>query len=216
MLIELLIGRDLLQAHHVIEQRVGKVCLPFAQKLTLGWVILGKVCLGNRHVLEAVNTNNTFILQSGCPTFFEPCENQLSIVDGVFQKTDLDEKLGPSVVDRQFIDIIGSSFTKDVDGRWMVPLLFKENRPTLLNNKSQALRRAFMLDGSFRRNPKKDLHAQNFMQKIFDHGHAEIAPQISVGSECWYLPLFSVYHPRKPDSIRGLRLLFQARGLIFE
>lgn len=153
-------------------------------------------------MFQKQSTQTRLILQSGRPTFFEPCENQFSIVDGVFQKTDQDEKLGPSVEDRKFIDIMDSSFTKDVDGRWMAPLPFKENRPTLPNNKSQALRRALMLDGSFRRNPKKDLHAQDFMQKIFDHGHAEIAPQFSLDSECWYLPLFVVYHPRKPDSIR--------------
>lgn len=200
--IELLIGRDLLEVHHVMEQKIGKVSLPFAQKLPLGWVILGRVCLNNTHVSEVVNTNKTFVLSNGRPTLFEPCENQLFVVGSVFQKTEHDEKLGPSIDDQKFIEIMNSSFKKDADGRWTAPLPFKENRPILPNNKTQALKRALMLDNSFRRNPTKHRHAQDFMQKIFDHGHAEIAPPISMDSECWYLPLFGVYHPKKPDSIR--------------
>ncbi|XP_061165703.1 uncharacterized protein LOC133174619 [Saccostrea echinata] len=162
--IEMLTGRGLLELSHVKEQRVGNACLPFAQRLLLGWVILGRVCLGNT------------------------------------DKTENDEKPGPSVEDQKFIDII--SFKRGEDGRWKAPLPFKEDRTSLPNNKPQALKRALMLDNSLRRNRTKLLHAQDFMQKIIVHGHAEIASKIAVDSECWYLPLFGVYHPRKPESIR--------------
>ena len=37
----LLIGRDLLQAHHVLDQRLGPPGAPYAQKLPLGWVVVG-------------------------------------------------------------------------------------------------------------------------------------------------------------------------------
>lgn len=42
------------------------------------------------------------------------------------------------------------------------------------------------------------------MQTIFDCDHAELAPIIPPDKEHWYLPLFGVYHPRKPDQIRGV------------
>ncbi|KAL6455670.1 hypothetical protein MHYP_G00355210 [Metynnis hypsauchen] len=32
--------------------------------------------------------------------------------------------------------------------------------------------------------------------------HAEIAPPLQGDKECWYLPLFGVYHPKKPEKIR--------------
>ncbi|XP_016336888.1 uncharacterized protein LOC107684994 [Sinocyclocheilus anshuiensis] len=41
-----------------------------------------------------------------------------------------------------------------------------------------------------------------FMQRIFDNNHAEPAPPVNPGEECWYLPSFGVYHPRKPGQIR--------------
>jgi hypothetical protein len=40
------IGRDLIDAHHVENQITGPQGAPFAQKLSLGWVIVGEVCIG--------------------------------------------------------------------------------------------------------------------------------------------------------------------------
>lgn len=40
------------------------------------------------------------------------------------------------------------------------------------------------------------------MKKIFENGHAEFAPTLKDSEECWYLPIFGVYHPKKPDQIR--------------
>lgn len=41
-----------------------------------------------------------------------------------------------------------------------------------------------------------------FMQKLFDIDQAENAPPIDKEKESWYLPMFGVYHPQKPDQIR--------------
>ncbi len=45
-------------------------------------------------------------------------------------------------------------------------------------------------------------HFVEFMQRIFDNDHAEPAPPVKPGEECWYLPSFGVYHPHKPGQIR--------------
>lgn len=42
------------------------------------------------------------------------------------------------------------------------------------------------------------------MQGILDSGHAEKAPPITGDRECWYLPIFGVYHPRKPNQLRAV------------
>lgn len=42
------------------------------------------------------------------------------------------------------------------------------------------------------------------MDQIIGRGHAEVAPKIPENKECWYLPLFGVYHHKKPDQIRGV------------
>ena len=45
-----------------------------------------------------------------------------------------------------------------------------------------------------------------FMHKIFERGNAGVAPELPVGhnDECWYLPMFGVYSPKKPGQIRGV------------
>lgn len=47
-------------------------------------------------------------------------------------------------------------------------------------------------------------HMVAFMQKIFKADHAESAPPLSEEQECWYLPIFAVYHPRKPGQVRAV------------
>jgi hypothetical protein len=42
------------------------------------------------------------------------------------------------------------------------------------------------------------------MGKILDNNHAEVAPPLQEIEERWYLPLFGVYHPKKPEQIRSV------------
>ena len=51
----LLIGRDLGAIHHGHIQVVGPDDGLFAQRLALGWVVIGQVCLGQMHMDEDVN-----------------------------------------------------------------------------------------------------------------------------------------------------------------
>lgn len=48
----------------------------------------------------------------------------------------------------------------------------------------------------------KRQHVIEFMDQLIQKHLAEVAPPISSDEECWYLPLFGVYHPKKPNKIR--------------
>jgi hypothetical protein len=210
----LLIGRDLPEAHHVQEQCTGPVGSPFAQQLNLGWVIVGNVCLGQTHKPDTVNVLKTHVLDDGRPTIFQPCENKFVVKDhvssvsefgtDVFIQTKDDNKPGHSVEDEIFLNLVDREFTKSDDGTWTSPLPFRDPRPRLPNNKSQALNRAHILDASLSKNTIKREHLVTFMKGILDNGHAEVAPPLDNDDECWYLPLFGVYHPHKPNKIRGV------------
>ena len=82
------------------------------------------------------------------------------------------------------------------------PTSFSCQQTGLDNNRDMALKRARSFEANLRVNPAKARHVVEFMQKIFDNQHAEHAPELPHQKECWYLPLFSVYHPKKPDSVR--------------
>ncbi|XP_052814266.1 uncharacterized protein LOC128241385 [Mya arenaria] len=55
---------------------------------------------------------------------------------------------------------------------------------------------------ALRKNPIKKEHFFDFMGKLLSNGHAERAPVLRPTEECWYLPIFGVYHPRKPGQVR--------------
>ncbi|XP_062587767.1 uncharacterized protein LOC134249430 [Saccostrea cucullata] len=205
--------QDLQEVHHVLEQKTGPRTAPFAQRLPLGWVVIGNVCLGDTCTPTTVaSVNKTTILSSGRLSAFEPCDNHLAVSintgkgdrigQDVFVRTKDDENEGYSVEDRRFMKIMDKEFKKTPDGHWEAPLPFKESRSALPNNREEALKRARILQKSLQRDPVKRDHFRTFMTKLLQNGHAEVAPPLDAEQECWYLPLFGVYHPRKRDQVR--------------
>ncbi|VDI09604.1 Hypothetical predicted protein [Mytilus galloprovincialis] len=85
--IQMLIGRDLIRAHHVIEHRVGVEEVPYAQRLRLGWVIVGNVCLGRFQEQQHVNVNKTVIVGNVQSTLLFPCDSETPVgLDPTFEK----------------------------------------------------------------------------------------------------------------------------------
>ena len=200
----LLIGRDLLLAHHVLDQIVGPTnTAPYAQKVPLGWVVIGDVCLENKHVDESIKSFKTYIHADGRPSLLKPCSNslrvgevlecqnekdnydfnELPIGDHVFDRTVYDDKLGKSVEDKLFLNIMDNEFDKDKNGNWCAPLPFKPNRQRLPNNYSMAIRRAKSLDKSLQMNTEKQGYFKEFMQGLLEDGHAEEANPVDKQTE---------------------------------
>lgn len=42
----------------------------------------------------------------------------------------------------------------------------------------------------------------NISLQVLDNNHAEVAPPLTQDGECWYWPVFGIYHPKKPGQIR--------------
>ncbi|KAJ8353347.1 hypothetical protein SKAU_G00209140 [Synaphobranchus kaupii] len=74
----ILLGRDLIRVHKVREQVNGPHDSPFAQRLDLGWVIIGEVCIDNAHK-PTLNVFRTHVLQNGRPSLLTPCPNNISV-----------------------------------------------------------------------------------------------------------------------------------------
>ncbi|XP_073492566.1 uncharacterized protein [Aquarana catesbeiana] len=226
--IALLLGRDIIRVHKVRKQINGPHNSPYAQKLDLGWVIIGNVCLGSVHKPTSVNSLFTKTLEGGRPSLFQPCTNRFLVREkpasvthsnpytanllchedrghlgcSVFQRTKEDHKIGPSIEDHIFLEIMRQGFYKTNENSWVAPLPFKAQRPRLANNREQALKRFSSLRSNFQRKTEMKEHFFSFMSKMFEDDHAEIAPPLKDNEECWYLPIFGVYHPKKPGKIR--------------
>ncbi|CAC5374712.1 unnamed protein product [Mytilus coruscus] len=77
----LLIGRDLMQAHHVLDQKIGKPYQPYAQRLKLGWIIVGESCLDGAHIPKDANVLKTYIHFNGKSSVLEPCSSKFHVSD---------------------------------------------------------------------------------------------------------------------------------------
>lgn len=140
--IPLLLGRDIIKAHKVRQQINGPHDAPFVQKLDLGWVVVGELCLGNVHI-PSVSTFRTNILENGCTSYLSPCISYMNLKEeapnsgeprgvifgacknsmyrtsekslgcDVFQRTENDNKLPPSIEDTAFLRIMDSEVYRD-------------------------------------------------------------------------------------------------------
>ena len=209
----LLIGRDLPEAHHVHTQFIGNTSTPFAQKLALGWVVVGELCLGSGHISQNISVKKTHILQNGRPSILEPCTQNISVktvpaVDSkigmdVFQKGKYDDKIGMSVEDKYFLQLMETEMYRNQEGNWTAPLPFRQHiiGQEIKSNRNDVYKRTVKLTRNLKNDSKKLQHFLQFMEKMFKNGHAETVPDITPG-QSWYLPLFGVYHPKKRDKIR--------------
>lgn len=129
----ILLRRDLNQVHKVREQCNGPYNVPFAQRLNLGWVIVGDVCLGRTHRTNSVSAFRTNVLAGGRHSILSPCTSSLIVKEKIngpetphifptfsayshsnkvdslnrnmFQRTQHDEKLGMSIEDELFLHL---------------------------------------------------------------------------------------------------------------
>jgi hypothetical protein len=110
--IPLLSGRDMTQAHHVLSQRIGAPNEPFAQRLILGWKIIGEVCFGKSHIPKTLSVRKT-VIHDGRQSLFEPirqekltAKEKSSFHQDIFSTTSFDETRRLSTDDRAFLDIM--------------------------------------------------------------------------------------------------------------
>lgn len=110
-----------------------------------------------------------------------------------------------SIEDRKFREILSKGIHKTENGNLEAPLPFKTDDVSLPNNKKYCLRRLLALKRKLICDDRLKADYLAFMQKTLDRGHASQVPTDQLNAskgKVWYLPHFSVYHPRKPDQIR--------------
>ncbi|KAL0149700.1 hypothetical protein M9458_054983 [Cirrhinus mrigala] len=137
---------------------------PFAQKLDLGWVVVGDVYLGKAHI-PSVSTFKTNILENDHTTYLSPCTCYMNLKEevpysrepkgvifgackngmhrtsenslgcDVFQRTENENELALSTEDTTFLRIMDSEVYRDEGNSWVAPLPFRAPRQVLPNNR---------------------------------------------------------------------------------
>lgn len=166
----LLLGRYIIRVHKVRKQVNGLHNAQYAQKLDLGWVIVGNECIGDVHKPSVVTSCYNNILKNGCPSLLETCpksytvkeryccDNPISVPSlhkgfitcegsdaDVFHQTKDDDLEAPSIEDVQFLTFIDREVHQDEKNIWVAPLPFRTWRPQVPSNRLQALKRLHSL-----------------------------------------------------------------------
>lgn len=208
----LLVRRDALPLHKIHESRNGPRNAPWAQRLDLGWVVLGNACMDGAHKPTEISSYRTQVLDNGRPSFLLPCSNRLyfkhgshadfttyletsqkkgtffkgsfedGLGDNVFACTNDDNRPGMSVEDWKFIQNMNSSLARNESGSWEALLPVREKFNKLPNNREDAVKRLRSTRRTLDKKPLMKQHYFDFMQKLLEKGHAEPAPKAELSS----------------------------------
>lgn len=78
--------------------------------------------------------------------------------ENLFKRTSNDNKIGTSVEDRMFMDIMDKELVIGEDGKLVAPLPFRQQKLPLPNNYEIALKHALALDANLKKDPRKRDH----------------------------------------------------------
>lgn len=193
--VDLLIGTNaphLMEPLEVINSRENG---PYAVRTQLGWVVNGPLRSGNDN---AVNANRISVVKIE--------ELLISQYNQDFNEKTSEEKLEMSREDVKFMNIMDKS-VKLKEGHYCLDLPFRNDNPTMPNNRNIALQRLQNLKKKFRKDLKYQQDYAAFLNDVIDKGYAEIVPPHQLqrnDSKIWYLPHHGVYHPQK----KSLRVVF--------
>ncbi|CAB4032293.1 Hypothetical predicted protein, partial [Paramuricea clavata] len=128
----------------------GKDDEPWAERYDLGWTIIGDVCKGP----EGNDSDETFkinriVIRDNATTkeIYTPSDVQRMMeLDYSERKAEREDNTIYSVEDRKFLQILEEGIKKDTDGRWEMPLPFRDKTPLHLpDNRPHCLRRMMSL-----------------------------------------------------------------------
>ena len=189
----LVIGSDypeILFQRQAIEAGPG---LPFATETMFGWTLCGGRKDGSTSAQRSYRTD---IIKD---------QQIINILAQDFNDCD-NYKMSQN--DMKFMDILEKGTTQNAEGKYVLPLPFKENITQLENNKTHAERRYNQLIKKLKTDKEYNTEYTQFMDALINNGHAEEVKPLPNEKEnqAWYLPHFGVRHPKK----RKLRVVFDA------
>ena len=202
----LLIGRDCEEAMQTNCTSLGRPA-PFVHHTSLGYALVGKTSSPKR----AVDMNSMFVnlehhdhftlrrLYPGskCSSFDQSSD--------LFKQLGDDNLLGYSQEDQLFLKLMEGNVKINSRGRIEAPIPFKD-ATALPDNKHAVEFRTNAMLKKLKNNPEKLHQCKISLQKDIDAGYIEQVKEtdIPLAGHSWWLPIFPVSHPRKPNT----RLVF--------
>ncbi|XP_033101162.1 uncharacterized protein LOC117104423 [Anneissia japonica] len=205
--IGLLIGNDVAEAYTPLEIVTGPPGSPYASRTALGWIPWNVVRKGNgnEYKTDSYPSNRAEV------TAIEELEEIKKLNHAVTKAMQIDfpengknEKLEMSQDDRTFLKLSNDNM-KFKDGKFEIPLPFRNRNHLMPNNYSLAVKRLSSLRTKMQRNADFMKDYTTFMENMIEKGYAEKVkgdkPDEN-NSRIWYIPHHGVYHPQKANKFR--------------
>ena len=199
--VNLLIGSDMPFLLCPSEIRSGKQGEPCAIKYPLGWVFLGPVCSGIESNMQHKIFNKLITYENiSNETLFHQVER--------FWQTEFNDlknhKMSMSIEDKIALSKIDNSLAVE-NGRYVLPLPWREKNPHLQNNLSLAYARLKLLKRKLEKNSEMHEKYKTTINEYLSKNHArKLTPnEISNNSDkIYYLPHHPVTNINKPGKVR--------------
>ncbi|XP_040172707.1 uncharacterized protein LOC120905736 [Anopheles arabiensis] len=197
----LLIGIDHYRLTRPLKTIEGQPGQPTATKTRLGWLIFGK-CTDN--------ANDTSIVQPESSYHVCDCQGETSRADRMMAAYFEVEGYGPakepllSKEDQRAMSILQNN-TKHVDGRYTTGLLWRSDNVFMPENRQMALSRMECLERKMSRNTSLAEKINEILEDYLEKGYARPIREDELKTfypRKWYLPVFPVTNPNKPNKVR--------------
>nr|XP_049467000.1 uncharacterized protein LOC125908337 [Anopheles coluzzii] len=197
----LLIGIDHYRLTRPLKTIEGQPGQPTATKTRLGWLIFGK-CTDN--------ANDTSIVQPESSYHVCDCQGETSRADRMMAAYFEVEGYGPakepllSKEDQRAMSILQNN-TKHVDGRYTTGLLWRSDNVFMPENRQMALSRMECLERKMSRDTSLAEKINAILEDYLKKGYARPIREDELKTfypRKWYLPVFPVTNPNKPNKIR--------------
>lgn len=201
--VELVIGLDNPHLLRPIEIRTGKGMDPYAVRYVLGWAIHGPVDTvdnGSSDKIPHCNFIHSEVVSS--PDNLSRQVERFWEIDGV---QDLRSDVNCMSVEDKEVLHLWDNAVKKVGGHLELPIPFKKDPPELRNNRPMVEVRSYSLKRRLIKDPKLYVKYDDDIKELVAKGYAEKVPVDELDAfpgRTWYLPVFNVKHPRKPDKFR--------------
>lgn len=174
--------------------RIGKDNQPIAARTPLGWVVYGGVETHSNQVLHIDELASNVVLDEEVRKYFS--------LESLGVSTKHNDIL--SVEESRSKDIMQRT-TKFKGSFYETGLLWKIDKINLPRSIEMAKSRFKLLESKLQRDPALYKTVQSQMKDYLQKGYARILSSDEVSAyegQCWYLPVFIVRNPNKPEKLR--------------
>ncbi|XP_052901587.1 uncharacterized protein LOC128309254 [Anopheles moucheti] len=200
----ILLGMDNYHLTRPLKTVEGLIDEPVATKTRLGWVVSGLCSSSGRYpiVRETISSHRAQLCE--CRDIEIRIDNALKGSFALEAPRGVVNDVIRSKEDERALELL-AKHTNLVEGRYSTGLLWRYNDTVLPKNRSLALKRMDCLERKMSKDQKLRDVMNAKMREYVEKGyirHLTVEEKLSNHPRVWYLPIFPVFNPNKPNKVR--------------